>query len=216
MRTIMKLRALALVMCLNMTTSARAEPALWDSPGWKACMTTYKKIYNVSKGEPVFYAYDGHKCGPSMTVTGTGCMMAIYGPDRSVFADRKGYETTLNCRSAESARGLVCTNRADRYNDQLLAKMRADQRCSGFPHLASEHLSVNSKGGKADTRANSTEFRNLPASVRYGNDNRDQDCRRAVANVRKLENDPRFERDRLIRLQWQEAFDAAAARGCTL
>lgn len=151
-----------------------------------------------------------------MAATGTGCVIAIYGPDHSLFADCKGYETTLECRTADSARDMVCTNRADRYNHQFLAKVRADRRCSRFPKPASEHLSVSSEGGKADARSNSTEFRDLPSSVRYGNDNRDPACRRAVVHVRKLEKAPRFESERSVRLQWQESFDAAATRGCTL
>jgi hypothetical protein len=179
-------------------------------------MTAYKKVYSAAKGEPVSYSYDGQQCTPSVPSSERRCVMTIYGPDRSVFADRKGYETVLNCGTGTNLKDMVCTNRADRYNAQLLATMRKDPRCRAFPRLVSDNLAVSGKVARSNSPANSTEFRDLPASIRYGNDNKDPTCRRAVAKVRKLENDPRFENDRSVRLQWQDAFEATSAMGCRL
>lgn len=64
--------------------------------------------------------------------------------------------------------------------------------------------------------APTSNYQDLPDSIRWGNNNSDTRCRQAVANVRRLENHPAFDTNRSIRIEWQEKFDVAHTMGCNL
>lgn len=66
-------------------------------------------------------------------------------------------------------------------------------------------------------KANKTgRYEDLPDSIKYANNNQNKSCQKIVATVRRLENDPKFETTKQIRLQWQKKFDEASRMGCTL
>ena len=66
-------------------------------------------------------------------------------------------------------------------------------------------------------KANKTgRYEDLPDSIKYANYNENPSCRKIVATVRRLENDPKFETTKQIRLQWQQKFDEASRMGCEL
>ena len=66
-------------------------------------------------------------------------------------------------------------------------------------------------------KANRTgRYEDFPDSIKYANNNQNKSCQKIVATVRQLENDPKFENTKQIRLQWQKKFDEASKMGCEL
>lgn len=113
----------------------------WTESGWLACVHAYKAKFDPKRQKPGWYRYVNGECAENPSLPhGGGCYMMIHGPDRGI-RDRKGYEVTLECMVGGSAM-MICSTRKGYYTDEVVARMRTDPRCLGFPNLASDFLTL--------------------------------------------------------------------------
>lgn len=114
---------------------------LWTEPGWLACVHAYKAKFDPKRQKPLWYRYVNGQCAENPNLPhGGSCYMMIHGPDRGI-RDRKGYEVTLECMVGGRSM-MTCSTRKDYYTDEVVARMRTDTRCFGFPNLASDFLTL--------------------------------------------------------------------------
>lgn len=195
---------------------------LWLESGWISCQKTYKNTFRAT-GKPAFYRYHNRECGELSDLRSKldvgDCYMNISGPGGVVAF--KDFEVSLHCvnTTPQFFSGPTCSNAANFYAEELERQMRSDPRCAGFPDLLSKRLKEPPSSGYTESikkHERSGKYEDLPNAIKYSNRNTDERCRRAVNEVRRLENHPSFDLDRSIRKDWQRKFDLAMNQGCEL
>lgn len=174
----------------------------WDDRGWKACIEKYKRVYKKDKNINI-YRYIGGKCGPDadaklQSLHDGECFMKIAGP--AAILNASGFEIMLVCMQGRNEE-KVCTNKSSQYSEAFKTKIRNDSRCKGFPNLVSDPL------GAKPTAVWSKKLLRSPQGQNH-------QCQKAVAKVRRLENNSRFDYDRHIRREWQDAVEFAMKLEC--
>lgn len=188
--------AVAIATTASETRSPQDNVKPWESD-WQKCLERYKSA-SSSRGRPNIYRHINGKCGELEAELGTlpegACFMAFVGP--SDILRSRGYEVLLQCMKSGKEE-TACTNRSDFYSEEYKSGMRRDVRCRGFPKLVSVNLGGGSQTSSAPMRQKESEY-----------------CRKKVATIRRLENDPSFDLVRSVRLQWQLHVEEAMRAHC--
>jgi hypothetical protein len=123
-------------------TYANATNALWQQPGWASCVAAYKNAFNPKTQKPWWYRYDGRRCAEELPDERPGALfLMIAGPDRLV-RNRRGIEVTLYELDIAGYAQTLCSTRKGYYTDEFEKRMRDEKRCTNFPHLLADEVSL--------------------------------------------------------------------------
>lgn len=97
--------------------------------------------------------------------------------------------------------------------------MRSNPRCEGFPDFLNIRVRPKLTPEEVEewNRYNNTGlYEDLPEWIRFGNRNTDNECRPLVNEIRRLENDPNWDRYSRIQKEWRSKYEKAMKMGCEL
>jgi hypothetical protein len=101
---------------------------------------------------------------------------------------------------------------------QMMGQIREQIR-QAYPnsYIEPEPVKITSSKSTSSTSYDNSNYFSLPDRIRWANDNPSGTaCHAAVAQVRKLDNDPSFDSDTNTRKRWSNAVEYAAMLGCKL
>lgn len=190
----------------------------WEEEEWKICRDTFLSLHPQTLPKKIIsYMYQDGVCDfgeESLPPIKPGqCYLVILGSGALFPLNHK---IDMYCYGHQ---GSVCTTAPDYYRSDIEDDMRSNPRCEGFPDFLNIRVRPKLTPEEVEewNRYNNTGlYEDLPEWIRFGNRNTDNECRPLVNEIRRLENDPNWDRYSRIQKEWRSKYEKAMKMGCEL